>query len=68
MIPRDHVLPEGQAAASSSTGAWNHNFAAHHHIGLTLYKRRRMYPTRAEAMPGGIEETVRNLRERLATV
>jgi feruloyl-CoA synthase len=42
---------------------WNHTFGGNHNIGLTLYNGGSMYLDQGKPMPGGIEETVRNLRE-----
>src|SRR6266481_5244227 len=47
---------------------WNHTFGGNHNIGLTLYNGGAMYLDRGKPMPGGIEETVRNLREISPTV
>ena len=47
---------------------WNHTFGGNHNIGLTLYNGGSMYLDRGRPMPGGIEETVRNLREISPTV
>src|SRR4030081_2341778 len=42
---------------------WNHPLGGNHNIGLTLYNGGSMYLDEGKPMPGGIEETVRNLRE-----
>jgi feruloyl-CoA synthase len=42
---------------------WNHTFGGNHNVGLTLYNGGSMYLDTGKPMPGGIEETVRNLRE-----
>jgi feruloyl-CoA synthase len=42
---------------------WNHTFGGNHNIGLTLFNGGSMYLDAGKPMPGGIEETVRNLRE-----
>src|SRR5258708_38342255 len=42
---------------------WNHTFGGNHNIGLTLFNGGPMYLDEGKPMPGGIEETVRNLRE-----
>src|SRR4051812_15653358 len=42
---------------------WNHTFGGNHNIGLTLFNGGSMYLDEGKPMPGGIEETVRNLRE-----
>ena len=47
---------------------WNHTFGGNHNIGLTLYNGGSMYLDQGQPMPGGIEETVRNLREISPTV
>src|SRR3981081_2874622 len=47
---------------------WNHTFGGNHNIGLTLYNGGSMYLDHGKPTPGGIEETVRNLREISPTV
>ena len=47
---------------------WNHTFGGNHNIGLTLYNGGSMYLDEGKPVPGGIEETVRNLREISPTV
>src|ERR1700682_13471 len=47
---------------------WNHTFGGNHNIGLALYNGGSMYLDAGKPMPGGIEETVRNLREISPTV
>ena len=47
---------------------WNHTFGGNHNIGLTLYNGGSMYLDEGKPMPGGIEETVRNLQEISPTV
>lgn len=47
---------------------WNHTFGGNHNIGLTLYNGGSMYLDQGKPVPGGIEETVRNLREIAPTV
>jgi feruloyl-CoA synthase len=47
---------------------WNHTFGGNHNIGLTLYNGGSMYLDQGKPMPGGIEETVRNLEEISPTV
>ena len=47
---------------------WSHTFGGNHDIGLTLYNGGSMYLDAGKPMPGGIEETVRNLREISPTV
>jgi feruloyl-CoA synthase len=47
---------------------WNHTFGGNHNIGLTLFNGGTMYLDEGKPVPGGIEETVRNLREIAPTV
>ncbi len=47
---------------------WNHTFGGNHNVGLVLYNGGSMYLDDGRPMPGGIEETVRNLREISPTV
>ena len=47
---------------------WNHTFGGNHNIGLTLYNGGSIYLDAGKPVPGGIEETVRNLREISPTV
>jgi feruloyl-CoA synthase len=47
---------------------WNHTFGGNHNIGLVLYNGGSMYLDQGKPMQGGIEETVRNLREVSPTV
>jgi feruloyl-CoA synthase len=47
---------------------WNHTFGGNHNVGLTLYNGGSMYLDAGKPMPGGIEETVRNLAEISPTV
>src|ERR1700710_1535222 len=47
---------------------WNHTFGGNHNIGLTLFNGGSMYLDEGKPMPGGIEETVRNLPEISPTV
>jgi feruloyl-CoA synthase len=47
---------------------WNHTFGGNHNIGLTLYNGGSMYLDAGKPMPGGIEQTVRNLQEISPTV
>ncbi len=42
---------------------WNHTFGGNHNIGLTLYNGGSTASDEGKPMPGGIEETVRNLRD-----
>jgi feruloyl-CoA synthase len=47
---------------------WNHTFGGNHNVGLTLFNGGSMYIDEGKPMPGGIGETVRNLREISPTV
>jgi feruloyl-CoA synthase len=47
---------------------WNHTFGGNHNIGLILYNGGSMYLDAGKPVSGGIEETVRNLREISPTV
>ncbi|QWG17931.1 feruloyl-CoA synthase [Bradyrhizobium sediminis] len=47
---------------------WNHTFGGNHNVGLTVFNGGSMYLDEGKPMPGGIEETVRNLREISPTV
>src|SRR3984957_10889722 len=47
---------------------WNHTFGGNHNLGLVLFNGGSMYLDEGKPMPGGIEETVRNLREISPTV
>ncbi len=47
---------------------WNHTFGGNHNIGLILYNGGSMYLDTGKPVPGGIEETARNLREISPTV
>ena len=47
---------------------WNHTFGGNHNIGLTLFNGGSMYLDKGKPMPGGIEETVKNLRQISPTV
>jgi feruloyl-CoA synthase len=47
---------------------WNHTFGGNHNIGLTLFNGGSMYLDDGKPTPGGIAETVRNLREIAPTV
>src|SRR2546425_5276895 len=47
---------------------WNHTFGGNHNIGLPLYNGGWMYLDAGKPMPGGIEESVRNLRDISPTV
>src|ERR1700712_1772653 len=47
---------------------WNHTFGGNHNIGLTLYNGGSVYLDGGKPRPGGLGETVRNLREISPTV
>jgi feruloyl-CoA synthase len=47
---------------------WNHTFGGNHNIGLVLVNGGSMYLDAGKPMPGGIEETVRNISEISPTV
>jgi feruloyl-CoA synthase len=47
---------------------WSHTFGGSHNVGLVLYNGGSMYLDQGKPMPGGIEETVRTLREVSPTV
>jgi len=47
---------------------WNHTFGGNHNVGLTLFNGGSMYLDAGKPVPGGIEETVRNLCEISPTV
>jgi feruloyl-CoA synthase len=47
---------------------WSHTFGGSHNVGLVLYNGGSMYLDQGKPMPGGIEETVRTLREISPTV
>src|SRR5437868_1848653 len=47
---------------------WNHTFGGNHNIGLALFNGGSMYLDSGKPMPGGIEQTVRNLAEISPTV
>src|ERR1700722_14233821 len=47
---------------------WNHTFGGNHNLGLVLFNGGSIYLDAGRPMPGGIEETVRNLREVSPTV
>src|ERR1700678_4567748 len=47
---------------------WNHTFGGNHNVGLTLFNGGSLYLDEGKPVPGGIEETVRNLREISPTV
>ena len=47
---------------------WSHTFGGSHNVGLVLHNGGSMYLDQGKPMPGGIEETVRTLREVSPTV
>jgi feruloyl-CoA synthase len=47
---------------------WNHTFGGNHNLGLVLFNGGSIYLDAGKPTPGGIEETVRNLREISPTV
>jgi feruloyl-CoA synthase len=47
---------------------WNHTFGGNHNIGLTIYHGGTFYIDDGKPTPGGIGETLRNLREIAPTV
>jgi feruloyl-CoA synthase len=47
---------------------WNHTFGGNHNCGLVLSNGGTMYIDDGKPVPGGIEETVRNLRELAPTL
>src|SRR3984957_20594553 len=47
---------------------WNHTFGGNHNLGLVLFNGGSIYLDAGKPMHGGIEETVRNLREISPTV
>jgi feruloyl-CoA synthase len=47
---------------------WNHTFGGNHNVGLTLYNGGSLYLDDGRPVPGGIEASVRNLREIAPTV
>jgi len=47
---------------------WNHTFGGNHNLGLVLFNGGSVYLDAGKPTPGGIEETVRNLREISPTV
>lgn len=47
---------------------WNHTFGGNHNFGLMLYTGGTFYIDDGRPVPGGIKETVRNLREIAPTV
>ncbi|WP_439572676.1 feruloyl-CoA synthase [Phreatobacter sp.] len=47
---------------------WNHTFGGNHNVGLVLYNGGTLHIDDGRPVPGGIEATVRNLREIAPTV
>jgi feruloyl-CoA synthase len=47
---------------------WNHVFGGSHNVGLTLYNGGTLYIDDGKPTPGGIAETLRNLREISPTI
>jgi feruloyl-CoA synthase len=47
---------------------WNHTFGGNHDVGIALYNGGTFYIDDGKPGPGGIEKTVRNLREISTTV
>ncbi len=47
---------------------WSHTFGGNHNLGLALYHGGSFHIDEGKPMPGGIERTVRNLREIAPTV
>src|SRR5579863_3779599 len=47
---------------------WNHTFGGNHNLGLVLFNGGSIYLDPGKPMPGGIEATVRNLKEISPTV
>jgi feruloyl-CoA synthase len=47
---------------------WNHTFGGNHNIGIALYNGGTLYLDGGKPTPGGIRETVRNLREIAPTI
>jgi feruloyl-CoA synthase len=47
---------------------WNHTFGGNHNLGLVLFNGGSIYLDAGKPMPGGIEETVQNLKEISPTV
>ena len=47
---------------------WNHTFGGNHNLGLVLFNGGSIYLDAGKPMPGGIEQTVRNLKEISPTV
>ena len=47
---------------------WNHTFGGNHNVGLTIYNGGTLYIDDGKPTPGGMAETLRNLREIAPTV
>ncbi len=47
---------------------WNHVFGGSHNVGITLYNGGTLYIDDGKPTPGGIRETLRNLREISPTI
>ncbi|MDE2574090.1 MAG: feruloyl-CoA synthase [Rhodospirillales bacterium] len=47
---------------------WNHTFGGNHNVGLILNNGGTLYIDDGKPMPGGIEESIRNLREIAPTI
>ncbi|AXS42229.1 feruloyl-CoA synthase [Breoghania sp. L-A4] len=47
---------------------WNHTFGGNHNVGLILFNGGTLYIDDGKPVPGGIKETIRNLREISPTV
>jgi feruloyl-CoA synthase len=47
---------------------WNHTFGGNHNTGLVIYNGGSLYIDEGKPVPGGIEMTVRNLRDVAPTV
>src|SRR5690606_2859726 len=47
---------------------WNHTFGGNHNIGITLYNGGTLYLDDGKPIPGGMEATLRNLREISPTI
>ena len=62
------AVPEGRAAGHRRLAAVESHLRRQPQFGLTLYNGGSMYLDAGKPMPGGIEETVRNLREISPTV
>jgi feruloyl-CoA synthase len=47
---------------------WNHTFGGNHNVGLTIYNGGTLYIDDGKPTPGGMAETLRNLREVAPTI